>query len=343
MISSKQIHFCAKSSEQQPALLNEVLQRMKTCVDNQCDLSMTDEYGRNCVMALLDHRNYTFNDVEDFGKFQKGCLKIFFSDAAIPLIDMNHKDKRGRNVLHYLCEDYRGDDIIQFAELLINLGNNVNEASSDGTPLHLLVSYYDGADICDVMQLLIDAGADVNVMGPSYRNALLHLCYFNSSHPMLKEATAVLIKSGVDINHVDANGWNALMIVCSRKQVANAQEVVKFLLENDIDFTFVNDALLVLCEKYKGYDLVNIMETLVEKGADINSKTDRGENALHIVCQNYQNPRLTDVIEYLIEKGIDVNAKDEKGHDALYYLRKRSSPTDPLELQRLEEAINGKK
>lgn len=298
-------------------------------------------------MLMLYHEINENEDEDKLGKFFKECFEIILSDAAIPLVDINHKDKIWKNVLHYLCEYYRGDDFTQFAKLLINRGINVNEASKDGTPLHVLVSNYRRNDICEVMQFLFDAGADVNAKGLLDRDVLLDLCYLNSSHPMLKEAVAVLINRGVDIHQVDPWGRNALTIICCKNQFANTHEVVKLLLENGIDVNAKAasgyDALLALCEYYKGDDLVNIVQSLVENGADINSKTDMGRNALHLICQNYQNPRLRDVIEDLIEKGIDVNANDRNGHDAVYYLRNRYPEIDPLELQRLEEAIYGKK
>ena len=57
-----------------------------------------------------------------------------------------------------------------------------------------------------------------------------------------------------------------------------------------------------------------IVELLIAKGANVNTKTDEGSTPLHSATANEHE----NIAELLIEKGADVNAKDNKGRTALH-------------------------
>lgn len=95
-------------------------------------------------------------------------------------------------------------------------------------------------------------------------------------------------------------------------------------------------------------DLVIIVNLLIEKGADANSKTNLGKNPLHMLCSYYKNDNLIDVVKYFITKGAKVYSitRDKKTplhllfhykHDKLFELiqllnPKKSTTSDPLDL-----------
>ncbi len=70
--------------------------------------------------------------------------------------------------------------------------------------------------------------------------------------------------------------------------------------------------LIVIASRNNNYRLIEI---LVEAGADVNSKTGRGNTALIAAASN-ENLKL---IKYLIEERADVDAKTEEGNTALMY------------------------
>ena len=57
-----------------------------------------------------------------------------------------------------------------------------------------------------------------------------------------------------------------------------------------------------------------IIEFLIEKGIDVNSKTSGGWNVLHILCKNYQGEDLEKIVQLLMRKKIDVAAETKDGN-----------------------------
>ncbi|MDR1385312.1 MAG: ankyrin repeat domain-containing protein [Planctomycetaceae bacterium] len=72
---------------------------------------------------------------------------------------------------------------------------------------------------------------------------------------------------------------------------------------------------------------VDVLKYLVEKGANVNIKTDSGETPLHVAASTNSN---VDVLKYLIEKGADVNAKDMMGWTPLHFAAAHNSNVDIL-------------
>lgn len=60
-------------------------------------------------------------------------------------------------------------------------------------------------------------------------------------------------------------------------------------------------------------DHIDILQLLIDNGADIEARTLGGETALVLACR-YLN---TDTVELLIENGADINAKTSEGQTLL--------------------------
>ncbi len=77
--------------------------------------------------------------------------------------DVNVKDNDGKTPLHYACL-YENDENYETTKLLIDHGANVNVKDNDGTtPLHCACHYSCHYENDEITKLLIDHGADVNV------------------------------------------------------------------------------------------------------------------------------------------------------------------------------------
>ncbi|MBQ2621367.1 MAG: ankyrin repeat domain-containing protein [Thermoguttaceae bacterium] len=59
---------------------------------------------------------------------------------------------------------------------------------------------------------------------------------------------------------------------------------------------------------------INRVKTLLERGADVNAKTDSGESVLESAVQSGN----FEMVQFLVERGADVNAKDEWGATVLH-------------------------
>ena len=76
--------------------------------------------------------------------------------------------------------------------------------------------------------------------------------------------------------------------------------------------TEIRTALMLAAEN----DEKEIVELLVEHGADVNNTDLYGATALMIASNNISG---TQIVEYLIEHGADVNAVNQIGESALFY------------------------
>ena len=96
-----------------------------------------------------------------------------------------------------------------------------------------------------------------------------------------EEGIKTLIDQGFDLNCVDENGLTPLLYLTKTKR---------------------NDK-----------SLLKLLQFLIENGIDVNCKDQYGDNALTLLCWKYRNENLIDIIRFLIEKGIDVNCNNKYG------------------------------
>lgn len=64
-----------------------------------------------------------------------------------------------------------------------------------------------------------------------------------------------------------------------------------------------------------GYNMIEEMQSLIDKGADVNERHGFGLTPLHTATWAGKN----DAVKMLIENGADVNAKDRAGHTPFSY------------------------
>ena len=130
--------------------------------------------------------------------------------------------------------------------------------------------------------LVLDKEVNINYIDPNDSennySPLLRLCRFNEKEQLLDCVTQLLKAKNKKINDnaKDANGDNALIILCANNNNTNFYEVVKLILENTkIEINHRNlqgdTALFTLCTKsnYEGDKLMDIITLLTDKGATI--------------------------------------------------------------------------
>jgi ankyrin repeat protein len=84
------------------------------------------------------------------------------------------------------------------------------------------------------------------------------------------------------------------------------------------------------------------LETLVQKGADVNARVKSGETALHFASRSFNpNPAC---IETLIRLGAQVNARDQRGNTPLHLAARHYPPSLPIieALIRLGAEVNAR-
>jgi len=223
------------------------------------------------------------------------------------------------------------------AEYLIDHGANVN-APKDWGPLQHTVKNSNsiemarlliarGADInseiypvlniatnqerIDLCELLIQRGADVNAKD---KWGATPLCYAIEKGNL--DLMNILIANGVEVNTKYPWGVTPLQFAAQFAATTGRTDAVELLLEAGANINAKNDkgqtALHVAVDSADG----DIVELLLSKGADINAKDDEsGFTALHHAAKSGNK----DTAEMLIAKGADINAKDKQGHTPLYF------------------------
>ena len=204
-------------------------------------------------------------------------------------------------------------------KLLLNAGANVNDVNWNGDPA-LICAVRKGCDNC--ADELIAGGADVNIINREGNTALLY-----AAEVVDEETLELLIKSGADVNIRGRHRKTALVEVAEQ---GNSQ-CLEYLLKAGADVTipgkYMKNALVeavgkghyvyrakrsALTHAVLAKDLKSI-EKLIEAGANVNLRDEKGCTALISAAQN----GVEDCLEQLIDSGADVNSSDDNGNTAL--------------------------
>lgn len=189
----------------------------------------------------------------------------------------------------------------QVVEVLIRKGSLLNEKNKDLlTPLHLAAdnSYF------DIMDILLKNGAKVNVLDGLGQTAL-HRCARDDNI----QACRLLLSHGIDPTIVSLQGLTAAQM---------APENVLKILKNPPDTT---DLELQLLDAAKAGDLDTVQRIVLGNTHIVNCRDLDGRHStpLHFAA-GYNRVQ---VVEFLLEHGAEVHASDKGGlvplHNACSY------------------------
>ena len=198
-----------------------------------------------------------------------------------------------------------------------NEGAVESVASASPNALLILCRFYSRGNLMDLLQRLLGRNKnslDSLITATAQQdgaNALM-LLLKHSKSDKIAQAAELLIEKGVDVNHTDREGMNALLVICSSySQSTQSNEQAQHQQTITIQLT----------------------KLLIEKGIDVHHQDAYGANALIHLCRRRRNaiinaiPSSSDdettivqVIELLIEKGIDIHHRDNDGKTAADYL-----------------------
>ena len=266
------------------------------------------------------------------------ALKLALAGGA----DANTADARGFTALHYAAL-YSSTGSMT---VLIKAGARVNAASKAGvTPLFSAIG-----DL-DKVRLLIENGADMNVRPASGYSPVRNAAYLESGAPIAEyllskgaQPDTATLSGAIIRGHLNlAKRLLAAGVVPSGRAVILAANTGHFGL------------LAAVLEKAKSlgtpdgqsqrtalmnaayYGPAASAALLLERGAEINAKDNRGHTALMNAAGS--DRATPEVVKLLLEKGADPAMKDHRGDTAIDFARRRGdaavmkllgAPADPV-------------
>jgi ankyrin repeat protein len=182
-----------------------------------------------------------------------------------------------------------------------------------------------------VAETLIRFGADMGARDVYDQTILMHGVLNNNP-----EMTSMLLSAGADVAARSIHYETPLMVALWD---GGNPEVISILLDAGSDIEARGDAgMTPLMHAVYGENIRSI-EILRKRGADVNARDNYEQTALIRAAMHCENP---EIIETLLEAGADIGHKDEEGCSAIDYAEKNPKLCDTNTLQKLHEGINNK-
>jgi len=132
-----------------------------------------------------------------------------------------------------------------------------------------------------------------------------------------------------------------------QSQKKNLINILQILIENGADVNVKMPTgcspLHHLCQYYQHDDLTDVIQLVVQNRADVNARSSIGWTPLHSLCENYEQKGdvLFESIKFLVEMGADVSAESSVGWTPLHYLCNRSKKENLTDIIQLLVQNNG--
>lgn len=217
---------------------------------------------------------------------------------TIRFLLINHKvsidaksEEDDKTALHLATENEH-KEIVQ---LLLQHGANI-EAKTANDEFALTIAAIKGLE--DIVSLLLNHGANNSAVG--LNNALQYAAELGHD-----KIAKLLLDRGAQ-----ANLERALFLAAKR----NYGKVISLLLKHGVTpnaFAFEGSALLIAVEK--GHK--NIVNLLLDNGADVNLRHPSNFTALHIACLE----KNLEIVELLVNRGANVHDETDEKFTALHY------------------------
>ncbi|KAL7297984.1 hypothetical protein TKK_0008994 [Trichogramma kaykai] len=293
----------------------------KKLLEAGCDVNVINRYGETPLTTAIEFNNLKVAKVlldagaihlntdfdEEFGPLHMAVWYGYYDMVKIIIeagADVNVVDEELSSPLHLAAkvEEYA----YEITKLLLDAGSNVNVVDHQAiTPLHWAVSQGN----YDVATLLLNSGANVDVIDLNFMTPL-HWCVRENN----LEFSHKMIEAGCDIDMVDSNGSTCLHYAVK----ANNIEMIKLLLSYGATPNCTDDQGHSPLHWAIRENRLEQVKMLIAAGADVNimdDEDDEGLTALQIAAEL----GLKEIMTILLDHGADVKAKCNRGYSVLYY------------------------
>jgi serine/threonine-protein phosphatase 6 regulatory ankyrin repeat subunit A/serine/threonine-protein phosphatase 6 regulatory ankyrin repeat subunit B len=240
------------------------------------------------------------------------------------LTDTNTK---GWTLLHLASANSAHTSTLSTVQLLLDHSIDINaQNEAKYTALILALLYSEVTSSLETVNLLINFGADINMQNINGQNAL-HLIINYLRHATVDNYKTTLdiiqriMINTTDINAIDKDNWNALHYATSWSDKPGAYDIVKLLIEHNIDINLQNQYGKTALHNAIYYGEPLIAKLLIDSNIDVNIVTKQNYNALHYVTNNFDMT----TFDLLLNTNIEINKQNNEGETVLHCLIEKSN------------------
>lgn len=270
-------------------------------------LQVSSTNGRvSTVKYLLDHGADVHSDEGEFGSaiVAAAALPLFDKAEAITSLliergaNVESSDGSGMRPLHFAARN----GAIEVIKLLLGAKADVNSRSNLGqTPLHLASIHMK----MEAVNLLLTRGSGINEVDKEGWTALHNAAY--NGHESIVET---LLQKGALVDAKAHSGLTALHVAAQDGHT----NVIELLLRHKANLQCISSMGSALhFAVYGGHG--SAVRSLLDHGINPALRDPLGATALHVAAESPEST--TDIIEMLLEHGADLNVVTQEGETAL--------------------------
>ena len=286
-----------------------------------------------CTEVLLQHWKSVCNNVA-FVPHQwtdPAVCRVLIDAGA----DLHTKDEDGCLPLHSACDS----GALDVVKMLVEAGAEVRAKSDDGeTSFTMAAAHGHTETVCyllglpdvdvnhgnfnalqcaamnghtEVVRVLIDAGADIDIKDNYDGCSPLHYACESES----LESVKMLVRAGAGVRATNHRGETCLVRAVHAAHYGDT-EILRYLVclpEVDVNYRQGGNctALHYAVDEKPRTDVIQV---LIDAGADIDAKNSEGRSPLHSACASGE----LDVVKMLVEAGAGVRATNDRGEPCLF-------------------------
>lgn len=163
-----------------------------------------------------------------------------------------------------------------------------------------------------LIDLMIDKGYDIYSKDPHGYPTILHwACSQYMYWEKIGSSVPKLIELGVDPNTQGGDGYTPLYHAVKNRQVDAVKNLLRYGADPDLGSPGGITPIF-------NVDNLEILNALIDAGADCHKKTTMGEYCLNTVVMTQQTQR-TDIVKRLLEVGCEIDHQQNNGNSPLHY------------------------